>query len=136
MEVPMYRMYCGPRQWERQGWQRTAEGDTAYQPIPVDVTEKGDQYWIRLSVPGLKAEDIQIRVEGESVIIRGERSDRDPDGTPLLRERFSGKIGRTLYLPAELDAEKVDASLEDGELVIRVTKSEAIRSKTIPIQKK
>jgi len=132
----MYRMYCGPRQLARNGWQGESEGDVAYQPIPVDVTEKGDQYWIRLSMPGLKAEDIHVSVDGDTVRIRGERPDQDSDGTPLLRERYTGKVGRTLYLPAEMDPEKVEASLEDGILAIRITKSEAVRSKTIPIQKK
>jgi HSP20 family protein len=136
LEVNMYQMYCGPSRFARHAMQRETEGDTAYQPVPVDVTEKGDEYWIRFSLPGLKAEDIKVNVEGETVSVRGVRSDQDSDGTPMRRERFAGKLGRTLYLPAEVDPDNVEATLEDGVLTLRVKKTEAVRSKTIPVQQK
>jgi HSP20 family protein len=132
----MYRMYCGPRFAGRHGWQWTVEGDTAYQPIPVDVVEKDDEYWIRLSMPGFKTEDIQIDVDGDGVRIRAERKDTETEGTPLLQERYLGKVGRSLSLPTELDSEKTEASLEDGVLTIKVVKAEKIRSKSIPVTKK
>jgi HSP20 family protein len=132
----MYPMYYGTRMMPRRGWQWDDRRDVAYQPLPVDVAEKGDGYSIRLSVPGINTEQIQVVVQGDTVTIRAERPEKDSDGTQLLRERYTGRLGRTLTLPAELDPEKTEATLEDGVLEIRVTKTESVQSKTIPIQRK
>jgi HSP20 family protein len=129
-------MYCGPRGMHRRGWQWDSQTDTAYQPLPVDVFEKDDAFVIRLSVPGMKTEEINVSVEGDTVTIRGERPEPEIEGTMLLHERYAGRLGRTLTLPVDLETDKTEASLEDGVLTVRVKKSESVKSKAIPIQKK
>ena len=52
----------------------------------------------------------------------------------LLRERFVGKVGRTLTMPAALDSEHTEASLEAGVLTLRVPKAATARRKVIPVK--
>ncbi|MBL8097220.1 MAG: Hsp20/alpha crystallin family protein [Anaerolineales bacterium] len=111
--------------------------DTLSLPMDVQATERG--YTVSASVPGLKAEDLTIEVLGNTVSIRGEVKSEpatETDGDWLVRERTYGKFARTFRLPAELDSEKVEASLEAGILTVRLPKAESARPKAISIKVK
>lgn len=104
--------------------------------VPLDVQAKDDEYVIYASVPGLKAEDLEIEVLGNTVTLRGEVFAPAPEekASWLLQERAGGKFSRSLTLPAELDSAKVDASLENGVLSLRLPKAEAARPKAIKVR--
>jgi HSP20 family protein len=104
--------------------------------IPMDVQAKDDEYVVYAIVPGLKAEDLDVEVLGNTLTVRGEvfaPAAEEKTGW-LLQERAYGKFSRSLTLPAELDSAKVDASLENGVLVLRLPKAEAARPKAIKIK--
>lgn len=104
--------------------------------VPMDVQAKDDEYIVYASLPGLKAEDLDVEVLGNTLTLRGEifAPAVDEKASWLLQERAYGKFSRSISLPAELDASKVDASLENGLLVLRLPKAEAARPKAIKIK--
>ncbi len=114
------------------GW-RTLEG----RQLALDVREEESDYKIEASLPGVKPEDLQIQVMGDTVTIRGEsRSEREekPGGNVLLRERRMGSFSRTFTLPLPVDAEHAQATFKHGVLTLTLPKTEAAKPRRIPVQ--
>jgi len=102
--------------------------------VPVDVKAEADAYVITAIVPGIQAEDVNIRIVNTTVSISGELpSGRDDKGNYLLAERPSGKFQRMITLPDQLSAAKTEASLENGVLTLRVAKAEEAQPKMIKV---
>ncbi|MDI3341773.1 MAG: Hsp20/alpha crystallin family protein [Sphaerobacter sp.] len=112
--------------------------------IPIDVRDTDDAYIITASMPGVRPEDVNIQVTGETLQISGEtREEREelkaPEGearhgTWLVRERRHGRFERTITLPSAVKADAAEAMLENGVLTLRLPKAEGARSRTIPIR--
>lgn len=104
--------------------------------IALDVQAKDDEFIVYANLPGLKADDLEVEVLGNTVTLRGElfAPAADDKSNWLLQERAAGKFARSLTLPAELDSAKVEASLENGTLTLRLPKAEAARPKAIKIR--
>ena len=102
----------------------------------MNLTEDKDAYYIRAELPGVKANEIELSVTGDSISISGERkiANEDNDAKYHRRERESGKFSRILNLPGPVDVEKVDASSVDGVLTIKLPKSEAAKPRQITIK--
>lgn len=99
--------------------------------LRVDVREEDNEFIITTAVPGLSADDLTIQVLDNVVRIEGEYA--TSDGEHLLRELPEGKFIRTLRLPSDIDAEKVEAKITDGILSLSLPKVEAARPKQIKI---
>jgi HSP20 family protein len=97
----------------------------------VNISEQDDAYVLSALVPGLKAEDLNIQVLENVVSIEGEYQVVDTEY--LLNELPSGTFRRTLRLPTEIMAEKVEAKIADGILTLNLPKAESARSKRISI---
>jgi HSP20 family protein len=110
---------------------RSERGAATY-TLPLDVTEAEDDFMIRASLPGIKPEDVQTTVLGDTVTIRGDRSVAEENGHHwLLRERRSGPFQRSLNMGTPIDADKASAQFEDGVLTLTLPKSEQARPKPI-----
>jgi HSP20 family protein len=100
----------------------------------LNVWDAGDALYAEAEVPGLKSEDLDISVVGGDLTIRGRRSDPQPEGVTFhRRERSSGEFNRVLRLPEEVDADKVEASLTDGVLLVKLPKAESAKPKKIKV---
>ncbi len=111
--------------------QRSMESEIFF---PVDVIAGQDEFVLTALLPGVKNEDLDIQIVNETVSIQGKLADhRDPEASYLLQERPSGHFSRVLTLPAELDASKAEASLEDGVLTLHGPKAEAAKPKVIKV---
>lgn len=106
--------------------------------VPVDIQVKEDEFILHASVPGLRAEDLNIEVLGNTVTLRGEvfAPAAEEKAGWLLQERVVGKFTRTFTLPAELDNAKAEAKLEHGVLTLRLPKAETAKPKAIKVQVK
>ena len=113
-----------------------ARGSTAGVFPLMNLTEDNDAYYIRAELPGMKADEIELSVTGDSISISGERkiANEDTDAKYHRRERESGKFSRILNLPGPINVEKVDASSVDGVLTIKLPKSEAAKPRQITIK--
>lgn len=86
-------------------------------------------------IPGVDAEALQIHVEKDVLTIRGERkTPEDKDRQWYRRERLHGSFERSLTLPYRVDADAVDASLQNGILTLRLPRAEADKPRRITVQ--
>ena len=99
--------------------------------LGVNVSEQDDAYVLSALVPGLKAEDLNIQVLENVVSIEGEYHAADTEY--LLNELPNGSFRRSLRLPMEIQAEKVEAKIADGVLTLNLPKAESARPKKINI---
>jgi HSP20 family protein len=92
--------------------------------VPLDVTEKEDSYMIKASLPGINPEDVEITLDDNVLTLRGEMNQEDEqEGRYHVRERRYGSFMRSISLPSAIDRENVEASSENGILMIRLPKS-------------
>jgi HSP20 family protein len=105
-------------------------------PVHMDVTEAGGQLRVRAEVPGFTEKDLEISVEANRLTISGKRETREEkkEGKKIFSELSSDRIFRVLELPAEVDAERVTATLKNGVLELEMPKAET--AKKIRIQAK
>ncbi len=103
--------------------------------VPLDVMEKDNEYEVHASLPGIKPEDVQITVQGNTITIRGESGAEQErkDENWIVRERRSGSFYRSFSLPSEVDAGKATARYENGVLVLDLPKAEAAQPRRIQI---
>ena len=102
--------------------------------LSVDVQAEDEAFTIRALVPGLESEDLDIEVLNNTVAIRGEfKCPVDEKARFLTCELPQGKFSRVIALPVGVDANKVEASLKNGVLTLRVPKAEAHRPRAIKI---
>jgi len=102
----------------------------------LNLTEEGDNLFVRAELPGVKPESLDISVVEGKLLIRGERKieAEDPKTNYHRRERDAGFFRRTIPLPARVDSNKVSASLKNGVLTITLPKSEEAKPKKIAVQ--
>jgi HSP20 family protein len=109
-----------------------AERGAATFTLPLDVTEAEGDFVVRASLPGMKPEDVQATVLGDTVTIRGQSRDEEENGHHwLLRERRSGSFQRSVSMGMPIDADMASARFEDGILTLTLPKSEQARPKPI-----
>ncbi len=125
--------YPYPYRLARQ-WMARSEPVRLARALPVNIRDENEAFVLTASVPGLKAEDLNIQVLEDVVSIEG-RFPQDEEDL-LLEELPGGSFRRELRLSAPLDAEKVEAKITDGILTLRLPKAESARAKTIKIASK
>lgn len=114
------------------------EPEAAPLKMRIDVTENDTAYTVKADIPGVKKEDINVRVEGNVVQIEAEtRSEKETkgNGEKVLRsERHFGNITRTFSLAQDVDAGRVEAKYADGVLSLQLPKKAAADMRKIAIQ--
>jgi HSP20 family protein len=112
-----------------------AQGQQGGMWMPLDIYEKGDSIVVRASLPGIKPEDINITVQGNTVSIEGELKDEGQQhGTRRHQEHRYGRFFRSVTLPTRVDADKAQANFENGMLTLSMPKEEGARTRQIPVQ--
>jgi HSP20 family protein len=105
--------------------------------FPIDVKADNESFTIKALLPGARPEDVDIQIVNDIVTISGElRSDREEGATYLLAERPDGKFHRVISLPTPLDANLVEADLENGILTLQIPKAEEAKPRSIKIKQK
>ncbi|HJR80132.1 MAG TPA: Hsp20/alpha crystallin family protein [Anaerolineales bacterium] len=102
--------------------------------LGVNVREEDEAYFLSALVPGLNAEDLRIQVLDDIVRIEGEY--KADENTYLVHELPRGAFTRALRLPAPIDAEHVEAQINNGILMLRLPKAESARPKRIKVTAK
>jgi HSP20 family protein len=102
----------------------------------VDIYEDNDKYVVKAELPGLRKEDIQVSLEGNTLTISGERKHEEEkkEGESYRAERFFGRFQRSVTLPTAVQAGKIDASYKDGILTVTLPKSEEAKPKQIQVR--
>jgi HSP20 family protein len=104
--------------------------------MPLDIYTTKDALVIRAALPGVKPENVDITIEGNTLTISGKFEDErkeEGEGGYLYQELSKGSVSRTVTLPADLDGDKAAASFEHGVLKLSIPKSEAAKPRQIKI---
>ena len=118
------------------------EGLTLYEGLaPVDVYQTDEAIVVQATLPGVKPEDIDISVTGDTLTIRGEVKQEAGNGNGNgrqyhVRERRYSRFARSLTLPSMVDAGKAEAEVENGILTLTIPKAEEAKPRQISVKAK
>jgi HSP20 family protein len=103
---------------------------------PVDIFEDNESLKIVAELPGVRPEDVRISHENNALTIRGEKKQVAEEKTERVHryERTYGTFERTFTLPSTVDAERIQATYENGVLTVLLPKVERARPREIPIR--
>ena len=109
---------------------------TEPESLPIDVSQTDDAYVVKAEMPGVKPEDVQITIHGNTVSIRGEvrQEEERQDQRYLVRERRMGTYFRTFTLPTAVDPDRAEANFDNGVLTLTIPKSEAAKPKRVKVR--
>ena len=101
----------------------------------VDVSETEDAVIVKVDVPGVKPEDMEISLVDNVLVIKGEkkREEEEKKENFYKMERFYGSFMRSIQLPCEIEEDKIEASYKDGVLKIVLPKKPEEKKKVIKI---
>lgn len=105
--------------------------------LPLEISESDGDFTIKAEVPGFTAKDVEINVEPRCLKIAGKRESKEEEkkGNKVIRSEWSAdQILRAVDLPVDVDTAKVDATLKDGILTIKLPK--AANAKAVRIEPK
>ena len=102
----------------------------------VNIWASEDRQIVTSELPGLKAEDIEINISADQLVLSGERHLEETEGEIQFhrKERSHGKFTRSIQLPFMVDTSKVEAIFKDGILEISLTRAEADKPKKIAVK--
>lgn len=105
--------------------------------MPIDVTETDDVYTVIADLPGLTVDDITVNFHDGVLSIAGEveKETVDENSRLIVRERSYGKFNRRINLPTSINADDINATYEDGVLMLTLPKAEAAKPRQIHVKK-
>jgi HSP20 family protein len=129
----MMRATRGRGWWSGQHYD--ASGAAAWAPA-VDISERKDAYLVTAELPGVKAGEVEITIEDGLLTIQGERHFAHDSAEEKLHrtERLYGAFRRSITLPRHVEADKIEASAQDGLLQIMVPKAPEVQAKRVQVR--
>ena len=123
--------------WPFRTWRRLPAEELFWAP-PIEMYEKDDKFVIRIELPGVNSDEIDICLQGDTLIIKGERkvSKEIKDEEYHRAELAYGSFSRSITLPAEVDAKGIGATYEDGILEVAVPKAKEAKVSKVQIKTK
>ena len=102
----------------------------------MDMKESEDAYTVKLTMPGIDKNDIDISVSDGVLTVKGETKEEaeDEKSTYLVREHKHYSYYRSVRLPSEVVADKAEAEYKNGVLKLTLPKAEEVKPKSIPVK--
>ena len=112
-----------------------AAGTAGWSPlsVPVDIEETDDAYIVDVDLPNVSPEGVDIEMRGEELRISGNFREQDRGGVKRRQNRQSGEFEYVIDLPSDIDADKVDATYDNGALTVTVGKAKDAQARRIEI---
>lgn len=102
---------------------------------PMNVSQDGEHYYVRALVPGVDPDQLEVSAVHQTVTVAGTRQPVEEEGVSYhRRERPDGAFSRSVTLPGEFDASRVEARYADGVLTLILPKPEAARPRRVPVR--
>ena len=104
----------------------------------LDLSESADGFEITVDLPGIKPEEVKLELHDGHLLISGKREETTErkDKNYHYSERASGSFMRSVMLPSDVDADKIEANYEHGVLLVKLPKSVKAQPKKIEIRTK
>jgi HSP20 family protein len=116
-------------------WRRLPGEDYLWSPS-IEMYEKDNHYILRMEIPGVNPEGVDISLSGTNLTVKGERKGPEDirDKAYQLCEMCYGSFSRSITLPEPVDSANITATFENGILDIRIPKAEEAKPRQIKIQ--
>ncbi len=116
-------------------WRRLPEEEYIWAPA-IEMYEKDNNFILRVEIPGVNPEDVDISLSGETLTIKGERKSPEDiqDEAYQYCEMCYGSFTRSVTLPEPVDSVNIKATFENGILDIRIPKAQEAKPRQIKIQ--
>ncbi len=104
--------------------------------LAVDVYQSDSDFCIQAPIGGIDPEDIDISVENEMLVLKGERKEpeAEKEKSYFYQECYWGPFSRQIILPEDIDLERTKAFLRKGILTIKIPKVKKVKKKTIAVE--
>ena len=102
----------------------------------LDVYQTPSEVMVKATLPGVKGEDVNIDITGDTLTIKGEsRAEQEVKREDYLyQERRYGAFSRSVVLPSGLKSDKTEATMEDGVLTLTIPKAEEVKPRAIKVK--
>lgn len=119
--------FRGPSIWEGLGQVRQAA---------ADVYETENEVVVKMAVPGINPDDINIQVSGDTVTVSGETKEEKEDNEKnyYQKQLRYGRFSQSVVVPTIVQADKADASFKNGMLTLTLPKSEEVKPRQIKVR--
>lgn len=120
---------------EEKKWMQT---DYEEGQLSIDVYQTPDSIVVKSTIAGVRPEDIDISINNDLLTIRGRREmiERIREENYLYRECYWGSFSRSIILPVEVEAEKIEAYLENGVLTVALPKAKSAKQISIKVKER
>jgi HSP20 family protein len=118
-------------------WRRAPSEEIVWAPA-IEVVEKADKFLIKVELPGVKEEDINISLVGNTLTIEGEKeteSEVEKKGYYYTESSYGG-FSRSMTIPSTVDASNIEANCDKGVLEITLPKAPEVKPKKIAVATK
>lgn len=104
--------------------------------LTIDMYQMNNEIVIKSTIAGVKPEDIDVTLANDIITIRGKRI-KEEEVKPedyFYQELYWGAFSRSIILPTDVEAEKIEASMKDGILTVKIPKAEKVKTKKIKVK--
>jgi HSP20 family protein len=114
-----------------ENWGNDAEGQ-----LTIDVYQTENEIVIKSTIAGVKPEDLDVAINNDMITIKGERRNEEEVGSEsyYYQECYWGSFSRSVVLPVDVLPDKIEASLKNGILTIRLPKADVTKTKKIQVR--
>jgi HSP20 family protein len=104
--------------------------------LTIDVYQTDNDIVIKSTIAGVKPEDLDVTINNDMVTVKGDRKNEEvvDSGNYYYQECYWGSFSRSVLLPVDVIPDKVDASLKNGILTIRLPKADTTKVKKIQVR--
>jgi len=118
----------------KKSWDEALERESWIAPL-VDIYETKEDYYLSAQMPGVKKEDVKIKLEEGNLVIMGRIDyEQNANNKYVLKETEIGNFYRRFKISDSVDETKIDAKLENGILNVKLPKHDRLKPKTIEIK--
>ncbi len=108
----------------------------SYSSLSADVWEEDDSFFVKMALPGVTKDDVEIEVDADVVRIKGGKKveEKEDNKKKYYYRSLDTQFEQAFNLPTVVDAEKVEAKFKDGVLEVKLPKAEQYKPKKISIE--
>lgn len=134
LQEAMHRLFEESFVQSRAGW----SASVGMESLAVDMYETDDAIIVKTAVPGVKPEDLDVSIVGDTLTIRGETKAEGEikKENYIRRERRCGSFCRSLAIPLPVMTDEAEAEFENGILTLTLPKAEEVKPKAIKVKAK
>ena len=117
--------------------QQTEEWSSGYEgQLAIDVYQTPDNIVIKSTIAGVSPEDISVTIDNDMVTIKGERKSEQEvkKDNYYYQECYWGSFSRSVILPVDVEADKIEAELKNGILVVKLPKAKKSRTTKVEVK--